>query len=119
MQSGPFTVELGEILQANPALAKDPLTALHASDNMASHAVLPIPFGQPEAVLTLASTTPHFYQAGEDDMSDAEDGKPQLPFDALLALRLEPLLTRCCAARNGRRRRRCGRWRRRSTPPAA
>lgn len=96
MVQGPFALELPELLQSDPVLRADPLVARHAADGMISHAILPVPRGQPEVMLTLASRQMSFFEgngAGTQTVwSDVEYASTQPPFRLLLSLGLEPLL---------------------------
>lgn len=100
LRAGPFPFELKELLEADPELAENPLVARHVADGMISHFVLPVPFGQPQATLTLASREAGLFRdarggnaAGAASWTTAEDAWPLPPSDAAVGLQLEtPLL---------------------------
>ncbi|GAA0604225.1 hypothetical protein GCM10009416_47280 [Craurococcus roseus] len=99
LRAGHFAFELNELLETDPGLGENPLVARHVADGMVSHFVLPVPFGQPEAALTLASRKPGLFRdggggdaEGDASWSSIEDAWPPPPSKAAIRLQLEPPL---------------------------
>ncbi len=99
LQRRPFVFEIGEAVTFDPDNAHSPLIERHVADGMVSHVMLPLPFDQPVAALTLASREPNLFckhgcqeQTADACWTASNDEWPLSPFKALLALQLEPLL---------------------------
>ena len=92
MAQGPFTAELPTLLQRDPELGDNQLVALHAADQMVSHAVLPVPHGRPKALLTLASKCPEYFKDDDGGSEWPDNVWPQSPFRTLMSLGLDSLL---------------------------